>query len=160
MRVRYDDEQDESDPMNGRIVDRSRGPQSVKILYKNQQDKLDPLNGAIISEAAKLSEILEERKNYPPFFIRLSGDNGFQIIIGIGGNVGCVQYSRSDGELPYLMAVPSIPRLTTGDIEFLAGNMLTPVPARNILSFDELRKVVEDFASTGKRSSSVLWEPV
>jgi hypothetical protein len=132
----------------------------MKVRYKNQQDKFDPMNGTVVAECAKLSEMLDARRNNPPFFIRLSGANGYEIMVGIGGDVGCVQYSRSDGEPPYLVAVPPRPHRTSGDVEFLTGNTATPVPARNILSFDELRQIALHFLETGERSDVVAWEPV
>lgn len=58
------------------------------------------------------------------------------------------------------MALPPHPHVTSGSVEFLAGNTLTPIPARNILNFKELKKVAEDFVSTGQRSRCVFWEPV
>ena len=79
----------------------------MHVLYANQQDDLDPMNGTVI-DGVKLAELLDGRRKKPPFLARLSGENGFELMIGIGGNVGCAQYSRSDGELPYLMADPQI----------------------------------------------------
>lgn len=81
-------------------------------------------------------------------------------MLGIGGTFGCVQYSRSDGGPPYLVAVPARPYPTKADIEFLTGNTATPVPARNILSFDELSQIALHFLATGERSELVSWEPV
>jgi hypothetical protein len=132
----------------------------MKVQYANQQDDSDPMNGTVIAESGKLEELLNWRRNKPPFFIRLSGANGYEIMVGIGGEVGCVQYSRSDGEPPYLVAVPPRPHMTSGDVEFLTGNTLTPVPARNIVSFEELKQIAIYFLQTGERSDVVSWEPV
>jgi len=132
----------------------------MKVRYDNEQDDTDPMNGVVIAECEKLSELLNWRRNNSPFFIRLSGTNGYEIMVGLGGDAGCVQYSRSDGEPPYLVAVSPHPHMTSGDVEFLTGNTATPVPARNILSFDELKQIALYFLETGERSDAVSWEPV
>jgi len=81
----------------------------MNVLYVNQQDDLDSMNGAVIADGARLAELLDGRRKKPPFLARLSGENGFELMIGIGGRFGCVQHSRSDGEPPYLMAVSPNP---------------------------------------------------
>ena len=132
----------------------------MKVRYLNYQNELDPMNGAIITENAKLAKLLVDRRNEHPFLAELSGDNGFHIEFGIGGDVGCVQYSSVDGKGPYLMAVSPRPRRKSGHVEFLTANTPTPVPARNILSFDELRQIALYFLETGQRSNAFSWEPV
>jgi hypothetical protein len=117
----------------------------MNILYANQQDKLDATNGAIIAEGAKPAELLEGRRKKPPFLARLSADNGFELMIGIGGNFGCAQYSRSDGMPPYLMAISANPPMKSGGIEFLTADTPTPIAAREILAFHELKEVAIHF---------------
>jgi hypothetical protein len=130
------------------------------VRYKNQQDKSDPMNDVAVASKRQLSDLLQARRSNAPFLARLTGDNGFEIMVGIGGEVGCVQYSRSDGSLQYLMAHSANPPLKSGDVEFLTANTPTPVPASEIISFKELEEVALHFLETGERSSSVSWEPV
>lgn len=132
----------------------------MKVQYLNYQNKLDPMNGAIIAENAKLAKLLVDRRSDPPFLAELSGDNGFHIEFGVGGDIGCVQYSSIDGKPPYLVAVSQHPQIKDGYAEFLTANTPTPVPARNILSFDELKQIVLHFLETGQRSDAFSWEPV
>lgn len=128
------------------------------VRYKNQQDDSDPMNDVAITCRRQLSDLLQARRNNAPFLARLSGESGFEIMIGIGGQVGCVQYSRSDGSRPYLMAHSPNPPLKGGDVEFLTANTPTSVPAAEIISFEELKEIVLHFLETGERSSSVFWE--
>jgi hypothetical protein len=130
----------------------------VIVRYKNQHDKSDPMNDVAIASEKELSDLLRARQYNAPFIARLSGDNGFEIMVGIAGQVGCVQHSRSDGSLPYLMAHSPNPPLKSGDVEFLAANTPTPVPAAEIISFEELEQIALHFFETGERSSAVLWE--
>lgn len=106
--------------------------------YLNLQDKFDPMNGRAIEQKDKLSELLHRRRNLRPFVARLSGGNGFQITFGISTDLCSAHYSRGNGLPPYLMAVFPHPPKQRGFVEFLAGGTLTPIPARYIISFDEL----------------------
>lgn len=131
---------------------------TMKIRYDNQQDHFDPMNGVELAEAGRLSELLNARKRRPPFFARLSGENGFELTLGIGRNVGAAQYASADGSLPYLIAVSTNPPLKRGGVEFLTANTPTPIFARFIVSFYELRNIAAHFLETGGRSSEVRWE--
>jgi immunity protein Imm1 of predicted polymorphic toxin system len=130
----------------------------VIVRYKNQQDESDPMNDIAITSKKELSDLLRARRYNAPFLARLSGDNGFELMVGIAGQVGCVQHSRSDGSLPYLMARSTNPPLTSGDVEFLTADTPTPIPASEIISFEELEQVALCFLETGARSSNVYWE--
>jgi hypothetical protein len=128
------------------------------VRYDNEQDDFDPVNRTVVGSSAQLSELLDSRRNNAPFFARLSSDNGFEIMVGIGGNVSCVQYSRSDGSPPYLMAVSSRPPMKRGCVEFLTADTPTPIAARYIISFDELKMIAIHFLKTGERSDIVSWQ--
>lgn len=130
----------------------------MRVHYDNEQDDLDPMNRTVIGSSAQLLELLASRKNNAPFFVRLFGDNGFEIMIGVGGNVGCAQYSRSDGSPPCLMAVSSRPAMKRGCVEFLTANTPTPIAARYIIGFDEVKAIAIDFLKAGERSNVVSWQ--
>lgn len=132
----------------------------MKVIYLNYQNEADPMNSAEITDKATLTQLLDSRRNEIPFLAELSGDNGYHIEFGIGGRFACVQYSRSDGQPPYLVAVPPRPHMKSGDVEFLTADTPTPVPARNILTFDELKQIALHFFETGERSDAFSWEPV
>lgn len=128
------------------------------VRYENEQSASDPLNGTVVAGSLKLTQILESSRDNAPFFARFTSENGFEIMIGIGRDVGCAQYSRSDGMPPYLMAVSSDPPMRRGCLEFLAANTPTPIAARYIISFDELKTVALYFLKTGKRCNSISWQ--
>jgi hypothetical protein len=130
------------------------------IYFRNYQDKLDPNHGCAISSENELISLLDNARSEAPFMAEFCGAGDFHIEIGIGGDFGCVQYSRVDGEPPYLMAVSRQPAMKRGYIESQCGGTPTPVGARNILRFDELREVVLYFMRTGERSSTVSWREV
>jgi Immunity protein Imm1 len=130
------------------------------VQFRNNQDKSDPQHDAVFAEAASLSGLFDNARKRPPFIAELRGDNSFELVVGIGGDFGCVEHRRINGDLPYLMAVSRRPPLTNGEIEFLTANTPTPIAARYILSFDELKEIALRFLATGARSDSVSWEEI
>jgi hypothetical protein len=131
----------------------------MKVWYVNQQDRSDPMNRSVLVDADQLTELLDGWRNSVPFMADLTGDNGFELLIGLGRNLGCAQFSRADGEPPYLMAVSSHPPpVSAGYVEFLAAGAPTPVAARYIISFDELKQIACHFLDTGVRSDAVSWQ--
>jgi hypothetical protein len=129
----------------------------MKIQYLNYQNEFDPMNGREITDGLKLAQLLESRKNEPPFLAELSADNGYHIEFGMGGKLACVQHSRTNGEAPYLMAMSFRPPMKHGYVEFLTANTPTAFAARYIITFDELREIALHFLETGERSDSVVW---
>jgi hypothetical protein len=128
------------------------------VTLLDYQDENDPINGLVIADDEQLSRVLDNLRTRKPFFAELSGEHGYKLLIGIGGPVGCAQYSRADGSPPYLMAMVSnsvVPKDYTG---FLAGGTLSPVPARYILPFENVKEIAIYFRQTGARSATVSWE--
>jgi hypothetical protein len=132
----------------------------MKVVYKNQQDGFDSMNGTVFSDGARLGQLLDERRRQPPFGARLSGDNGYELMIALGGKFGSVQYSRSDGSPPYVLAMSANPPMKNGGVEFFVGNTPTPFTARHIIRFAELKEIALHFLETGRCSNSVAWEEV
>jgi hypothetical protein len=130
----------------------------MRIQYFNHQDELDPMHGTVITATAQLAKLLDDAKRQPPFIAKLKGDNGFEILTGIGEKFCCAQYSSSDGNPPYLMAMSAQPPLKRGCVDFLTADTPTPFPARYIIHFDELKAILFHFLQTGERSNLVSWE--
>lgn len=132
----------------------------MKLRYLNQEDDADPMNGTLIADSEKLANLLDSNRNKTPFVAELRGENGYMLIFGIGLGVACVEHRGIDGDLPYLMAVSLRRPVKRGDVKFLCGGTPTPIPARNIISFDELREIALHFLETGERSDAVSWESI
>jgi hypothetical protein len=130
----------------------------VRIL--DQQNESSSINGLVVTSDEQLSEVLESARTRQPFFAGLIGENGYQLLIGIGGSFGCTQYSRSDGEPPYLVAVSPARIIGHDHIEFLAGNTPTPISSRYILPFEKVKEIASYFRATGTRSPDVSWEQI
>jgi hypothetical protein len=131
----------------------------MTVRFFDRQDESNPLNGHAVEHDDDLLEILDGLRGRDPFFAELVGENQYNLLLGLGGIVGSVQYSRSDGRPPYLMAVG--PEESPGRyLEFLIGNTLTPVPRRFGLSYEVMREVAAHFQRTGERCPGVSWEEV
>jgi len=130
------------------------------VQYRNNQNKHDPMNGRAIADGMQLTELLDKRRNETPFIAELRGGNDFELVFGIGPDLCFVEHRRINGDLPYLMAISPHPPIATGLVEFLTANTPTPIVARYILNFDELKQIALHFLDTGERSPSVSWEPI
>lgn len=129
----------------------------MKVRYLNYQDKCDPMHDSVLVGDTELAELLNKSRYSSPFIAALLADNGFEITTGIGRDFCCAQYCH-DGDPPYLMAVSPEPPMKRGYFEFLAANTSTPIAARYIISFDELKQVLLHFLHTGERSELVSWQ--
>lgn len=132
----------------------------MRVRYRNLEDERDPMNRTEIPGSASLVELLTNRRSNPPFVAELAADNGFKIVFGVSRDFGCVEYERVDGDLPYLMAVSPDPPMHSGYFEFLLGGTSTPIPARNILTFDEMKQIALHFLETGELSDAFSWDSV
>jgi hypothetical protein len=132
----------------------------VNTTFNHEQDHSGVLDGVTIHDANELFTLLDSFKGREPFVGELVGENGYMLKLGIGSDLGCVQYSPSDGDVPYLMAVA--PGVHSDDefVDFLIGNTPTSIPKRNCLPFEVVKKIAAYFIETGERSSSVSWEEV
>jgi hypothetical protein len=128
------------------------------LRYLNHQDKYDALNGKPILQPEKLSELLHRRRNQRPHVAELSADNGLQIVFAISTDLCCAEYRRIDGVPPYLMAISPHRSMKRGCVEFFAGNTPTPIAARYIINFEELKEIALYFLQTGEKSSAVSWQ--
>jgi hypothetical protein len=132
----------------------------MNVEFFDREDRRNLFNGSIISEKAHLLEVLNQLQGRAPFFCEILGENGYKVLLGVGGPRGCVQYSSTDGSPPYLMAVSEDPERFDANIEFLIGGTLTPVPSRYCLPILAVNEIASYFQMTGKRSPAVSWEEV
>lgn len=129
----------------------------MNVTFFDREDDTNRLNGTIIRDNSQLFKVLDSLRNRTPFFCELVGDNGYCLLVGIGRD-GCVEYSRCDGEPPYLGAVASNKERARGHIEFLMGGTPTPISKRNCMPFDAVREIAGYFRETGGMHPGVTWE--
>jgi hypothetical protein len=130
------------------------------VTFFDRQDEGNPLNGSTFSNSSALLDCLHELSSRPPFLCEIENENGFKLLVGIGGRWSCIQHSRTDGLPPYLMAVPRETQSGVSDMEFLMGNTGTPIRGRYILKSELADKLVSFFVEAGGRSDAVEWEEI
>src|SRR5690348_8748577 len=84
----------------------------------------------VLTGELQLLRMLESFPNRAPFFCQLLDDRGHKLLIGVRGEVGCVQFSSATGDPPYLMALTSLPHDPNEEIDFLMGAEATPISSR------------------------------
>jgi hypothetical protein len=131
----------------------------LKIRFFDRQDASNPLNGETFDRPEPLLDVLKRFANRKPFFCELVGQNGFNLLVGVG-TLGCAQYSPGDGSLPYLMAVAPDTSPRQEVVEFFTGGTPSPVPGRYALPFSLVAEIVVCFQETGGLSKSVSWEEI
>jgi hypothetical protein len=127
------------------------------VYFRNFQDKRDPDHGRVISSDDELSALLDRKRLASPFIAEFCGAHDFELTIGLGGDYGCAQCNQVDGSPPYFMALSHQPPMKRGCIEFQCGGTPTPIAARYIVRFDELKQIVLDFVNAGIKSDAVFW---
>jgi hypothetical protein len=132
----------------------------MNVEFFDRQNDQNPLNGLNVDQKSRLSELLDQLQGQLPFFSELLGQNGYKVLIGIGGPRGCVQFSRSDDEPPYLMALSHNPDYSMEGVASLIRGELTHVPSRYCIPFETVKDIAEHFMMTGERSLRVSWEEI
>jgi hypothetical protein len=132
----------------------------MSVEFFDRQDPLNPTNGARIDSGDDLSRLLSSFLDRKPFFCELLADNGYKQLIGVGGMIGCVQYSSSDGSPPYLMAVANDVLNAASETEFLIGSTVTPISMHYCIPFETVKHIATYFLETGKCDPSVSWEEI
>jgi hypothetical protein len=125
-----------------------------------RQDLENPLNGCSFDNAKSLIEQLQALADRPPFFCELEGHNGYTLLVGLGRSWSCVQYSRTDGQPPYWMALSPDHGASGDDLCFLIGGTATPIRSHYRLSFDTVEEMVSHFVETGERGPLLEWEEI
>jgi hypothetical protein len=132
------------------------------VTFFDREHNGSDLDGVVIRNTAQLFQLLESFASRVPFICELVGENGYDLLVGVGTK-GFVQYSRTDGDPPYLVAVApdAAGREEHEDeIEFVMGGTATPIPFRNCMPFHNVREIAGYFLETGLIHPAFVWEQV
>lgn len=132
----------------------------MMVTFLDVQDRSNPMNGMKIKNLIEFDETVEKLRNREPFFFELTGENDYQLLVGFGNVIGCVQHSRTDGGGLFLVAVAPGARKASDYFEFLAGGTPTPISKRYCMPWEQVRQIVAYFLETGERSSDISWEAI
>lgn len=129
------------------------------IVFSDLQESSNSLNGMRLESRLELEEVLEKLRNRDPFFFELVGENGYQLLVGLG-EVGCAQYGRHDGAGLYQVALAPAAQDVDGYFGFLAGGTSTPVSKRYCMPLEQVRQIILYFLETGACSPEFSWEVI
>jgi hypothetical protein len=131
----------------------------MRAQFFDRQDDGNPLNGVALEDSEALRKIVQTMQARAPFMAELVGTNGRTLLLGLGSSDGCVQFSSTDGEPPYLMALRPNAE-AEGEQEFLIGGTPSPVPRRYCLSMPKVADIAATFLENGERYPGVEWEEI
>jgi len=132
----------------------------MRTLVFDRQNDSNPRSGCLVASAATIQELFAEARGRDPFFLELVSDTGYNLLIGIGAEVGCAQFSATDGSPPYFMAVSGSPPIEDDYMDFLIADTPTPVARRFCLPLAKVEVIAADFVDSGQRSQIVEWEEI
>jgi hypothetical protein len=132
----------------------------MKVKFFDMDNASNPLNGSTIRDSRWLLKILQGMQGREPFFCELEGENGYRLDLGVAATFGCAQYSHSEGDPPYLMAIDDNAKPEGGYKEFFCQNMHTSVPAHQCLPLGVIMEIAAFFLETGRPSPAVSWEEI
>lgn len=132
----------------------------MNVSFFDRQDPTNPCHGALVHGGEWLLHRLSELQRRPPSFCELEADNGFNLLLGIGKERGCAQYSAADGSPPYLMAIVEVADGDEEYMEFLTANTDTPIRQRYCLRIEQIKEIALAFLATGQRYEGVTWEEI
>ena len=130
------------------------------VTFFDREELSNSINGLSIKNQAELDNVLEKLGKRAPFFFELCAENGYNLLVGFGNTIGCVQHSPGDGSSPYLVAVAPSERVTEDYFEFLAGGTPTPISRRYCMRWEQVRQITAHFLETGAPSPDFLWDEI
>lgn len=131
----------------------------MTVTFFDRQIEGNAMNGSKFANSESLIEALQGLQSRESFFCELHGERS-KLLVGLGSQRSCVQYSALNGDPPYLMAMGVNRKDDQGELSFLIGDTATPVPSRYALLEAELRAVIESFVETETASPKLDWEEI
>jgi hypothetical protein len=109
-------------------------------------------------DTANIRSLIEPFRTRKPFFLELRGDYANKLLVGLGADAGCIQYSAVNGDAPYWMAIDPHRIDDAPHMGFLINDTATEVDGRYRLSIATLTEVIATFIATGEKSPVCSWE--
>jgi hypothetical protein len=116
-----------------------------------------PPTETLVQDEAHLTALLNDVGARGASFVELVADKGDKLLIGVSPTMGCVQYSCTSDEPPYMMAVSSD---AEGFFDFQLESSLTTIPMRYCLPMARVGEIAATFLRTGERSPQERWEEI
>ena len=129
------------------------------IRFLGSQDTVPAHRAREIDSHADFVSLIRGLSQGMPVFCEFVHDGGQRLLVGVGGQFGCLQISGADGLPPYWMAVAKSP-LTGTRLAFQFGGTQSVVSGRYRVPFDDLVIAAAHFFETGTRSDALDWAEI
>lgn len=130
----------------------------MQVKFVDFDANEEPAPHVVLTNREEVAKLLNGMRKREPFMCELVGENGYKLGIGIGADIGCVQYSRVDGVPPYLMAENH--NESSEEHSFMMAGTPTPVDGKFCLPIAEVIDIAEFFVETGQKSNKTAWEEI
>ncbi len=130
----------------------------MKVKFVDLDTNEQPAPQVVLTSGEEVAKLLNDMRKREPFMCELVGENGYKLGIGIGADVGCVQFSRADGVPPYLMAESHTK--SSEEHSFMMSGTPTPVDGKFCLPRAAVIDIAGFFVETGQKSSKTTWEEI
>ena len=129
----------------------------MKVQYKNWSNIDDTLNGIVISDGPSARKLLATVALCPSF-VELKREDGCKLLLGLGGDVGCAQFTPApSAQVHSLMAA-----LDDGNrdelMELSIRGRRVPMSRRYCLPLHTIQRLASDFTRFRYASRSVTWD--
>lgn len=135
----------------------------MKLMFFDCNKRDNPDNGLVLATKESALAKIDVHTQREPHFVELVGDHGYKLLIGLNRDSGCVQFSKTDGSPPYLMALErekEEKELEEHEQTFFMGHTATPIDARFYLTLETIKSIVGCFSTTGDIRSAAIWEEI
>jgi hypothetical protein len=130
----------------------------MSAIFSDHEDLTNPFNGRRINSTEAIS-LLRSLQGREPFICSLDSEFG-SLLVGIGRELGCVQFTPGGGGPPYLVASTGSTECSEEYVDFLSGGTPSPIPRRNCLAWAAVERIVTHFLDQGGVPSDIIWEEV
>jgi hypothetical protein len=130
----------------------------MKASFHDQENLSNPLNGYQVAPT-EMAQILRSLQKREPFFCSVKTESG-TLLVGVGQELGCIQFTPKNGGPPYLMATTGSVDHADDYVEFLSGGTWSPVPRRYCLPWILVERSVVAFLERGVVPGDLKWEEV
>jgi hypothetical protein len=130
----------------------------MSATFRDHENPSNPWNGRRVT-SSEVGQLLRSLQTREPFLCSLEADSG-TLLVGVGRELGCIQFTPKNGGPPYLMATTG--SMDNGDeyVEFLSGGTPSPIPRRYCLPWPLVERTVAAFLDQGFFPSDLQWEEV
>jgi hypothetical protein len=135
------------------------GMSVFKLFDYSQAGSQRDVEAITISTEQELRKMLENLRQHDPGLVDLVSPAGDCLMIGVGGEHACAQFTQVSGNPPYLMARGPADDYDS-HIEFARGGTPTPIPLAYILSFSRMVDIAVDFFLNEHLPTTTEWEEV